>query len=301
MSSARIPFRLMLGLLGSALISPTVTAQAPAAGAQNLVVTPTWLATRLTDPSIVVLHVDRNNDYDQGHVPGARKLVYGALVTRNGTVTSELRDPDELRATFEELGVSDGSLVIVYAHEAPMATRALLTLAAIGVTRFAYLDGGLAAWRAGGHEVSLTAPSVRPGRLTAVAVTPPVVTAEWVQQRLSRPGVSLLDTRTTGEFVGTGNRSGMPSAGHLAGARQLEWEDLFSDGAVTLKPREELARLYAERVTAGDTVVTYCWVGYRASATWFVARLLGYEAFLYDGSYQDWSQRGLPTTPGGER
>lgn len=301
MRPARVLSRLMLSLLSIVFIPATLAAQAPAADPPGLVVTPAWLASRLADPSIVVLHVDRNNDYDQGHVPGARKLVYGTLVTRHGTVTSELRDADELRVTFEQLGVSDGSMVIVYAHEAPMATRALFTLAAIGLTRFAYLDGGLAAWREGGHEVSRTAPSVRPGRLTPVEVIPPVVTAEWVQQRLSRPGVSLLDTRTTGEFVGTGNRSGMPSAGHLAGARQLEWEDLFSDRSVTLKPREELARLYAERVTAGDTVVTYCWVGYRASATWFVARLLGYDAFLYDGSYQDWSQRGLPTTPGGER
>jgi thiosulfate/3-mercaptopyruvate sulfurtransferase len=67
---------------------------------------------------------------------------------------------------------------------------------------------------------------------------------------------------------------------------------------VRLKPRAELERLYAERVKAGDSVVTYCWIGYRGSATWFVAHYLGYEARLYDGSYQDWSQRTLPTRPG---
>jgi thiosulfate/3-mercaptopyruvate sulfurtransferase len=45
-------------------------------------------------------------------------------------------------------------------------------------------------------------------------------------------------------------------------------------------------------------VVTYCYVGYRASMTYLVARALGYEAKLYDGSYQDWARRSLPLTTG---
>jgi thiosulfate/3-mercaptopyruvate sulfurtransferase len=89
----------------------------------------------------------------------------------------------------------------------------------------------------------------------------------------------------------------MPSHGHLAGARQLEWEDLFrGPGSSLLKDRGDLEKMFAERVRPGDEVVTYCWVGYRASATWLVARWLGYEAKLYDGSYQDWSQRKLPVS-----
>jgi 3-mercaptopyruvate sulfurtransferase SseA len=49
---------------------------------------------------------------------------------------------------------------------------------------------------------------------------------------------------------------------------------------------------------AGDTVATYCWVGYRASMTYFIARYLGYPVKLYDGSYQDWQQRKLPVKAG---
>jgi thiosulfate/3-mercaptopyruvate sulfurtransferase len=45
--------------------------------------------------------------------------------------------------------------------------------------------------------------------------------------------------------------------------------------------------------------VTYCLVGYRASATYFVARLLGHAVKLYDGSYQDWSARKLALRAGG--
>lgn len=288
--------RFLFALVLSLLASSAAAAQAPRG--VDPVVDAAWLSARLEDPTLVVLHVDRNGDYEGGHVPGARKLVYSRIVTRRGSVTSELPDATELRATFESLGVSDGSTVVVYAHEAPMATRVLLSLAAVGVERIAYLDGGLERWRAEGRPLSRTAVRPTPGSLTAKATAPVTVDAAWIETRLSRPGLALIDTRTSGEYVGSGNRSGMPSAGHLFDARQLEWEDLFSDGRVTLKPRAELARLFRERVADGDLVVTYCWVGYRASATWFVARLLGYDARLYDGSYQDWSQRGLPTRAG---
>jgi 3-mercaptopyruvate sulfurtransferase SseA len=37
-------------------------------------------------------------------------------------------------------------------------------------------------------------------------------------------------------------------------------------------------------------------VGMRASVVYFVARHLGYDARLYDGSIVDWSRRKLPVT-----
>jgi thiosulfate/3-mercaptopyruvate sulfurtransferase len=39
-------------------------------------------------------------------------------------------------------------------------------------------------------------------------------------------------------------------------------------------------------------------VGYRGSATYFIARHLGYDVKLYDGSFQDWMQRKLPVRTG---
>lgn len=42
-------------------------------------------------------------------------------------------------------------------------------------------------------------------------------------------------------------------------------------------------------VKSGDQVVSYCYIGQRATLVWFVARLLGHPARMYDGSWQDWS------------
>ncbi|MFN0098291.1 MAG: sulfurtransferase [Gemmatimonadaceae bacterium] len=280
-------------LVITAALAP-LPAQGPTA---PLVVSTSWLSERLTDPGVVVVHVE-HGDYADGHIPGARSVAYGALSVRRGTVTTELPEPDSLRTLFASLGISDASHVVVYAHEGPMATRMLYTLAYIGHAKYSLLDGGLEQWTAEKRPVTKDVPAMTPGVMTPRALRPVVADADWVHARLGKPGLSLIDTRTTGEYNGTGNRSGMPSAGHLAGALQLEWEQLFADGSVRLKPRAELERLYAARVKPGDSVVTYCWIGYRGSATWFVAHYLGYEAKLYDGSYQDWSQRGMATRAG---
>ena len=45
-------------------------------------------------------------------------------------------------------------------------------------------------------------------------------------------------------------------------------------------------------------LVSYCMVGMRASVTYFVARHLGYDSRLYDGSIVDWTRRKLPAVTG---
>lgn len=265
----------------------------------SMVVSTDWLAAHLNDPRVVVVEVTVNDSARAVAIPGSRVLAYRRMAVVRDSINNELPSPDSLRTLAEGLGISDDTRVVVYADEAPMATRFLMSLDYIGHTRFSYLDGGLVKWQSERRPVVSSEPVITRGTITPRSGPETVVTADWIMTRIGKPGLALIDTRTDGEYNGTGNRSGMPSAGHLAGARQLEWETLFSghDG-LQLKPPSELRRLFDERANGGDTVVTYCWVGYRASATYFVARLLGYDARLYDGSYQDWQRRKLPTKAG---
>jgi thiosulfate/3-mercaptopyruvate sulfurtransferase len=293
-------FRALVLVAAIIATAPLALAQGPAARLRA--VDAAWLGQHRQDANVVVIHVTMNaEEFSEGRVAGARELPYSEIGGARGTLTRELPEPDAFRERLQRLGISDASTVVVYAHEAPMATRLLFTLAYMGLNDLAYLDGGLEQWRAESKPVERGATrdvAVTPGRITAALRPQLVADSEFILARVGKPGLSLVDTRTDGEYSGTGNRSGMPSAGHVAGARQLEWEDLFSDRSLRLRPRAELEALFRERVTPGDEVVTYCWVGYRASATWFVASLLGYNTRMYDGSYQDWQQRNLPTRNG---
>ncbi|MCC7054296.1 MAG: sulfurtransferase [Gemmatimonadaceae bacterium] len=301
-----LPFRATAILASGSLLSMTVghaqRRAAPATDpASGFVTTPAWLAKHLADQDVVVIEVVDSAGVRRERIPGSREMAYVRMVVRRDGLSTELPSADSLKQLFEGLGISDRTRVVAYAEEAPMATRLLLTLASIGHDNAAYLDGGLPRWKREGYALSTGEPPAPTRGSITVAPRPAlIVTSDWLGPRVGTPGLALVDTRTTGEYNGTGNRSGMPSAGHLAGAQQLEWQSLFSsERPLELRRRDDLRRLYATRARPTDTVVTYCWVGYRASATWFAARLLGYDARFYDGSYQDWSQRTLPVRSGG--
>jgi thiosulfate/3-mercaptopyruvate sulfurtransferase len=82
--------------------------------------------------------------------------------------------------------------------------------------------------------------------------------------------------------------------GHVPGAHSLPFTSVSTaDGK--LKSTDELKALFTEAgVKSGDHIIAYCHIGIQATAVIFAARSLGMDAVLYDGSFQDWSKRGLP-------
>jgi thiosulfate/3-mercaptopyruvate sulfurtransferase len=311
---SRLPLAVALvALLPLAAAVRAVPPVPPAAGAavapasDSVVVSTAWLAERLRDPRVVVVQVGMparpgapgDGDlgaFAAGHVPGAHFLDYRALLAARDGLEFELPDTAAVRPALEAAGVRDDARVVLYGAPVPVA-RALYTLEALGHARVSVLDGGLAAWRAEGRPLATGAPPTGRGRFTPRLLAERRVDAAWVQARLGARGVALLDTRTPGEFDGTAGRSGYPSEGHLRGARLLEWQSLFSEGTAggRLRTRAELTAMLRERgVAPGDTLVTYCWVGARASVTYLLGRYLGHPTRMYDGSYQDWQRRGLP-------
>lgn len=263
----------------------------------SLVVTTDWLARHLDDPSVVVLAVEHDRDsYSRGHIPGARYVDYSSLIARVNGISTELPAADSLARLLGALGVTPASHVVVYADMLPMSARAVVTLEYAGVRHVSLLDGGAVRWASEHRSMTDAAPKFAATRFTPTPNREMIASADWVRGKLSKPGVSLIDTRTDAEYNGGGERHGGTSTGHLPGARQLEWEQLTAPGNdLQLKDLAELRHLYAERVAPGDTVVTYCAVGYRASVTYLVARYLGYPVKLYDGSYDEWSKLGYPT------
>ena len=44
-------------------------------------------------------------------------------------------------------------------------------------------------------------------------------------------------------------------------------------------------------LSPNDQIVSYCHIGQQATVVYFVAKYLGFDARLYDGSFEDWSRR----------
>jgi thiosulfate/3-mercaptopyruvate sulfurtransferase len=48
--------------------------------------------------------------------------------------------------------------------------------------------------------------------------------------------------------------------------------------------------LQAAGAAPGANITTYCHIGQQATVPYLVARLLGYDVKLFDGSYEEWSK-----------
>jgi thiosulfate/3-mercaptopyruvate sulfurtransferase len=280
-----------------ATISFQATAQRKAEQAvrESMIVSTEWLAQHLEDDSLVLFQVGEKKEYADGHIPGAQFLSLDDISAPRGEgLALELPPVAQLKTTFEKLGVSDKSRIVVYFSKdwvTPTA-RVFLTLDYLGLgDRTSILDGGLPAWRAEKRAVSTDEDIVKIGNLSAQPNKRIVVDAAWVNANLNKPGVMILDARAPKFYTGE-DPGRMSRGGHIPGAKNIPFSSLVDDPSNKFKSPEALRALFnTAGVKQGNSVATYCHIGQQASLLYFVARYLGYDAHLYDGSFEDWSRR----------
>jgi len=304
-------------LLVCAASLPAVSAASapPAAPAvrSHMVVSTDWLSKHLRDPGVVVLHVARERThYDAGHVSGARFVSWGDITATRAGVPNELAPVQDLQKLFERVGVGDRRRIVLYGDQSGLsAARAYFTLDYLGHgDRTSILDGGLEKWRTEQRPVSTEAPPVAPApfrpqvRPSAVAALDVMRDISWAAGNLTPPGVALIDARPFEEYTGAKPGEGVARAGHIPGAANVFWmQNLVSKENPVLQPVADLRRLYeAAGARADAKVVTYCRTGGQAAHTYFLARYLGYDVVMYDGSFFEWNRaEGTPVTAGAEK
>lgn len=272
-----------------------VSAQSPACGPHGgpgtVFITAKDLAAQLHDPALVVLAVtdDRGREYGAGHIPGAL-LLDASTLWRKNQLSVELPGAQELAGAMTKLGISPQSRIVLYPSGAgdTHVSRTYWTLDAIGLgARTSILDGGLDAWKAAGQ------PLVRqPSKPAQRAAFPPCLQkdlyadAAFVEGHLHAPGIALVDARAEMDY--SGDMEMMGRRGHIPGAVNIPEPSLISNGRyLSLDALRQ--KFTAAGIKRGDTVVSYCHIGLMATEVYVAARALGFEAKLYDGSFEDWA------------
>jgi thiosulfate/3-mercaptopyruvate sulfurtransferase len=282
MNSTRITAALIVAALS---ITGAVAQTAP-----ELLVDTAWLSAHLADRNLVLLQVSSRQEYDAEHIPGARHLTDGDITHNTSADMYDLPNPQELRAMLATLGISDDSRIVVYFGKnggLPSATRVIFTLDYIGLgDRTSLLNGGLAAWKRAGKEVTAAVAPVTAGKLSARPVKEIVADAELVKSAAQRSGYKLVDARAPVFYGGIEASHGQ--SGHIPGAVNIPFSSVLDTNLMI--GRERIAELFGNAgVKPGDTIVAYCHIGQQATAVVFAARLLGHSVFLYDGSIHDWA------------
>jgi len=273
----------------------------------NLLVSTDWLAAHLKDPNLTVVHVTRDpRNYQAGHIPGARLLTWDQFTINREGIPVELPAVADLVGQLEKAGISDETRVVLYGDNLGLAAaRAWFTLDFLGHGyHAALLDGGLEKWRAESRPLSQDTPAIRRGRLTPRLRRQALVGLARMRTLVEAkdPAVLLLDARPPAEYRGEKPFGNPPLAGHIPGAVNLYWMDaLASQDRPVLRPPAELRRMFqAAGARPGRRLVAYCGAGVQAAYVYFMARYLGYDAALYDGSLAEWTRAGgaLATSAG---
>jgi len=285
-------------------IPPEKAANNPAdAQRQPLVVTVDWLGDHLNDASLVLLQIGEKKDYQSGHIPGAQFLDYASISTPHGQgLMLELPPVEQLVSVFENLGVTNRSHIILYfgTNWVTPTTRVYWTLDYLGLgDRTSILNGGLVAWQATHHPVSTETKQPAKGSLTPALRKEIVADAAWISSHLNQPAVTVIDARTH-EFYNGSQSDGSPRSGHIPGAFNLSYLEVIDQDNNKFKSADGLKDLFRTAgLKPGNLMVSYCHIGQRATVLYFAAKMLGYDAKMYDGSWEDWSRRmDLPIVTG---
>jgi thiosulfate/3-mercaptopyruvate sulfurtransferase len=273
---------------------------------EEMLVSTSWLAEHLTDKNLTVLHISRERkSYDEGHAPGARFIALGDILAARDGVPNELPAVERLQKVIADLGIGNEGRIVIYGDNNGLsAARLYYTLDYLGHgDRAALLDGGLEKWKAERRPIE-----TQPAKYTAATFTPrlhPKIVIEldamrdlsWVAANVSDPDVTIIDARPEDQYVGTPNQR----SGHIPGAANIYWmKHLKSAGDLTMKPAEELRKIYYEAgIKPGQKVVSYCNTGVQASHSYFTLKYLGYDVMMYDASFSEWSKvEGAPVVTG---
>jgi thiosulfate/3-mercaptopyruvate sulfurtransferase len=258
------------------------------------------LARCLDDERLVV--VDCRHDlarpeageaaWRDAHIPGALfvHLDRDLSAARNGrNGRHPLPDPAVFTALLGRCGITPGHTVIAYDDAGGMfAARLWWMLRWVGHADARVLDGGLAAWQAGGGALD-TYVRRRPAVAYPLGTVEPTLDADALRANLDSATLQVVDARAADRFHGE-NETLDPVGGHIPGAVNRCFKlNLADDGR--FKPADVLRAEWNAVAQGRDPslLVMQCGSGVTACHNLLALEIAGLPgARLYPGSWSEW-------------
>lgn len=268
---------------------------------ENPFVSTEWLASRLADPSIVILDgswflptANRKpyEEYLAGHVPGAVYFDMDEIADKSTGLPHMLPSPEVFAREVGKLGIGDGMTIVIYDESGLFsAPRIWWEFEAMGAKDIRILEGGGPKWRAEGRPLESGLTARKPATFTAEFHPELVKDFGDVKSAIAARG-QIADARPAGRFAGRDPepRPGL-KGGHMPGAMSLPAMDLVANGG--LKPLAELKQMFAAAgVDYDKPIITSCGSGATAATLLLALNLAGArDVAVYDGAWAEWGAR----------
>ena len=253
-----------------------------------------WLEKNLSSPSLRLIDMSGDTQFQRFHIPGATHLPYSAINTRTKQGVSLSAGKERLIKILGLLGIQAQDHVVIYDDMGGLhASRLFWELEKIGHKNISILNGGLVKWILDGKKVTaaLTKTTTVQYHAAMKSGRDNLVSAEKILNSHFNDKNILLDVRSKDEYVGHPRD---PRGGHIPNAKWWEWQQAVNfDNAFQLQrasvTKEQLKEL---GISKSNTPITlYCQSGHRASHSYFTLRNLGFtDVKIYDGSMAEYSK-----------
>lgn len=282
-----------------------------------LIVNTEWLAQRLEDSNLRILDAttflkipDKEGEetgmwsgrdaYNQGHIPGA---VYADLMNELSNPESPLPMTVPPREQFvkkiEELGVGDGTYVVIYDQgalvdnpvvAAQWASRLAWQLRYEGFDDISVLEGGFQKWKEEGRQITTEPGHYPQAQFTGKRRSELLATKEDVRKAMHDENIILINSLSPEDFRGETNT--YPRKGHIPSSVNVFFGNHADPNTRKLYDESRLRETF-EKVGALDPtkkVITYCGGGIAATWNALLLNMLGQKnVAVYDGSMNEWA------------
>jgi len=233
----------------------------------------------------IVIDVRTEKDFVGGHIPGALRLDPDAVSDPNAPIAGALRTETELVTMLGMLGVTAKTHVILYDDKGGFhAARMFWLLEYLGHRRVSLLDGGLRAWREGGHRVETgrvrtSVVVANMGKFTPAVAARRYASADWILEHRADPKAVVIDVRPGTAFA----------KGHIPWAKNIPWKLNLDANERMKSPAALRAHFESHGVTPAHSIVVHCQNGKASAHSYFALRLLGYPRVrTYHRSWSEW-------------
>jgi molybdopterin synthase sulfurtransferase len=289
---------------------------------QNLV-SPKWLkqlidteeAPEYNNDKFVICHAHYQNrlSYEEGHIPGAIDLDTNLFESKE---TWNIRSPEELKKTLENLGITYDTTVILYGkfsnpdnkeafpgssagHLAAMRCAFIMMYA--GVKDVRILNGGMQSWIDNNFRTTTKEYEQKPvfdfgGKIPA---NPNIVkNLEEAEGIIKNPNKNLVSVRSWREYIGeVSGYNYIEKKGRIPGSvfgncgTDAYHMENYRNLDHTTREFHEIEEMWRELGIIPDKHNSfYCGTGWRGSEAFINAWLMGWtDISVFDGGWFEWS------------
>ena len=264
------------------------------------IINASWLKDNLDNEKIVIVDCRFNlmdkdygrKSYEEGHI---KKAVRIDLETQLSSEVKEFggRHPlptiDQLKETFESIGISNDSIVIAY-DEGDLAgpSRLWWILKYMGHKNVYILDGGINSFKELNGEIVTDVTTVVRGNFDIIINEDMRVEMPYVKEKLYNENIAIVDSRENIRYIGDWEPVDK-KAGHIPGALNYFWMDILDKGenSIKIKSKEDLS-VHFEKLNDYDEIIVYCGSGITACPNSLALTEIGIKHKVYSGSFSDW-------------